>query len=316
MASSGDEQGGGPNELAYDGAVFRKLAAWGARNGPEWFVRYSPAVIGVAISAILPEARRTVRHNLHRIRGDASRARDTLDVARTFASYAGAFAESLMSGSKNAGIPHAIVYGQRNFDQAIALGRGIVLVTAHTGGWETVGMLIGRDFGVRMMMVMQRERDEEARVVHDSSRKAAGFEIAHVDDDPLDALPLLRHLREGGVIGVQIDRTPKGKRARQVSFLGRPGAIPEGPIRLAQLSGAPIVPVYCSRAGFREYRVDVHTPILVPRKLDDAGVDSVAQSIADDLAAFLRRNPTQWFDFGIKRPSPRQASPSESPPPA
>jgi phosphatidylinositol dimannoside acyltransferase len=285
-------------DLAYDGALFRRLAAWGARNGPEWFVRYSPGVIGVAMSVLLPEARRAVRRNLVRIRGEGSSARDALDIARTFASYAGSFTESLTSGSKNSREPRAIIYGARHFDRALESGRGIVLVTAHTGGWETIGMLIGRDFGVRMMMVMRRERDSDARAVHDAAREAAGFELIHVDDDPLDALPLLRHLREGGVVGVQIDRAPKGKRACEVTFLGSSGAIPEGPIRLAQLSGAPLVAVYCTRSGFRSYRVEVSAPMAVPRRADDASVNRIAQRIADDLAAFLRRNPTQWFDFG------------------
>ena len=87
-------------------------------------------------------------------------------------------------------------------------------------------------------------------------------------------------------------------RPRPVRLFGARAFIPEGPIRLAQLSGAPLVAVFCARLGFRRYRIEVNEPIFVPRRVDEAGIDAYAQQIAGALEAFLRRHPTQWFDFG------------------
>jgi phosphatidylinositol dimannoside acyltransferase len=74
--------------------------------------------------------------------------------------------------------------------------------------------------------------------------------------------------------------------------------MPEGPLRLAQVSGAPILPVFCARVGYRKYVVELYESRLVPRRATEADLDAVAQYLAGCLADFLRSHPTQWFHFG------------------
>jgi len=284
--------------LRYDGAGWRRLAAWGSREGPAWFVRWSPPVIGLAACALLHEERHNVQRNLTRVRGPVAPWRDALEVARTFAAYAGAFAESLTHGSKNAGDASALVHGAPHFERALAAGKGIVCATAHTGGWDVVGKLLTRELGVRMTMVMRRERDGDAAAVHDAARARGGYEVLHVGAHPLDALPLTRALAEGRMLGVQIDRVPAGARARRVTLFGEDARLPEGPIRLAQLTGAPLVPAFCARVGYRRYVVRVSPPLYVPRRAAEHELDAVAQYLADAFAASVQEHPTQWHDFG------------------
>jgi len=148
------------------------------------------------------------------------------------------------------------------------------------------------------MMAMERERNEDARRLHDDARRAGGLEVAHVGADPFASLPLLRHLRAGGLVGIQIDRMPEGMRGRAVRLLDTPTRLPEGPLRLAQVSGAPLLPAFCARLGFRRCLVDIAAPIHVPRRATEADLDAAAQAIADALSRFLRAHPTQWFHFG------------------
>jgi KDO2-lipid IV(A) lauroyltransferase len=176
-------------------------------------------------------------------------------------------------------------------------GRGVLLVTAHTGGWETAGAILAREWGLRVMIAERAERDAGARAIQDEARRMQGLLVAHVGDDPLSALPLVRHLREGGVVALQIDRVPPGVRARDVTMFGQRGRVPEGPIRLAVLTGAPILPVFAARQGRRRYEVIVGAPIRMPRSASEAELDSTAQRLADSLASFVRTRPTQWFHF-------------------
>jgi KDO2-lipid IV(A) lauroyltransferase len=284
-------------ELRHDGDFWRRAASFGAQRGPSWFVRYSPPLIGLAWWAALPAARRTVRENLARVRGPQGVVRNTVDTARTFTTFAGCLAETLSNGSPNQREVHARVEGPMNLYRAVREKKGLILATMHTGGWEATGQLLGRELGFEVMVVMRRERDEAARVLQDRAREVSGLKVAHVGDDPLEALPLLRHLKRGGAVAMQLDGVPKGMRSREVTFFGERGRIPEGPLRLAQLSGSPVVPVFCARLGFWRYLVHVDPPFHVERRLGDAMLDAHAQTLADAMARFVDAHPTQWMKF-------------------
>ena len=275
----------------------RRLAWLGSAYGPEWFVRLAPPAVGVVVCLVATERRRAIARNLRRLRPSRGTLRDAADVGRTFAAYASCLAEILRAGSPRARLPEAVVWGDRYFEDALADGRGLVIATAHTGGWETVGPLLSRDRGLRVMIAEAPEQDETARRIQDEARRAHGLLVAHVGDDPLATLRLGRHLREGGAVALQIDRTPPGMRAREVVAFGAPSRIPEGPLRLAALTGAPIVPVFAARTGHRRYEVTTCAPIRVARDARDADLDLAAQRLSDAMEAFVRAHPTQWFHF-------------------
>jgi KDO2-lipid IV(A) lauroyltransferase len=284
----------------HERVFWRKLAHWGASRGPEWWVRYSPPVFGWAAALLVPSARRAVLANLHRIRGEASPVRDARDVLATFSTYASCLAEVLSNdAAQGPRTPRATIYGERFLKQAFAARRGAVLVTAHTAGWDSVGPLLARDYGLDVMLVMQPEPDHRSRALHDHARRRAGVVIAHVGDDPLASLPLLRHLRSGGVVALQLDRAADGMRMRRVSLLGRTGAIPEGPLRLAQMSGAPLLPVFCARAGYRDYVIEAFEPVHVDRHASEAALSAAAEHLAAAMTSFLRAHPTQWLKFTV-----------------
>jgi phosphatidylinositol dimannoside acyltransferase len=284
----------------HEALFWRRLAHWGASRGPEWWVRYSPPVFGWAAAALVPSARRAVVRNLHQIRGAAPLTTDARDVLATFSNYASCLAEVLSNDAPDGPRPPVTkTENEQYVHAATAHGRGIVMVTAHTAGWELVGPVLARNRGLHMMIAMQAEPDRRAQSLQDDARKRAGATIVHVGDDPLASLPLLRHLRTpGGVVALQLDRFADGMRTREVSFLGRKTRMPEGPLRLAQVSGAPILPVFCARVGYRRYVIELYESRLVPRHASEAELDAVAQHLADSMGAFLRKHPTQWFHFG------------------
>jgi KDO2-lipid IV(A) lauroyltransferase len=100
------------------------------------------------------------------------------------------------------------------------------------------------------------------------------------------------------VVALQLDRVAPGMRAREVELLGRRQRIPEGPLLLAELSGAPILPVFCARTGHRRYVVELFESRALRRRAPEAERAAVGQHLADCLSTFLRAHPTQWFHFG------------------
>jgi lauroyl/myristoyl acyltransferase len=283
--------------LSLDGPFWRNLARWGSSHGPEWFVRLSPPVVGIVACGIAADRRKHVLRNLRRVRGPGGALRDTVDVAKTFTTYAACLAEILGAGSARGRLPEAVIWGEQHLQDAVGDGRGVLLATAHTAGWETVGPLLSRDHALRVMIAEEAERDTGARAIQDGARKAHGLLVVHVGDDPLSALPLAKHLREGGAVALQIDRVPSRLRSRAVTLFGASSRVPEGPLRLAMLTGAPIVPVFAARTGHRRYEIVVHAPIRIARTAAVAELDAAAQQLADAMQGFVRAHPTQWFHF-------------------
>jgi lauroyl/myristoyl acyltransferase len=280
--------------LALDGSFWRRMAQWGSQKGPWWFKRYSPPLIGLVICGLMPERRRAIAENLRRVRGPRGPVQDAADVARTFATYAACLSEVLGGLTEESG---ALVRGELHIEDALTYGRGVILVTAHTAGWEATGVLLARDKSVDVMIVETPEADAGARAIQDQARRISGVQVVHVGDDPLSALPLVRHLRGNGAVAMQVDRVPEGVRGRTVSLFGEPALIPEGPLRLAALTGAPIVPVFVARSSYRRYEVFCSPAVRVDRHAGPADLDVAAQELATRLEAFVRERPTQWFHF-------------------
>jgi phosphatidylinositol dimannoside acyltransferase len=284
--------------LAHDGEFWRRMAAMGARRFPRWWMRYSPPLFGLAAAVAMPVARRAVRKNLARIRGPVPLWRDTLETAETFTTYASCLSEALARGSKNEGALRTSFIGGEHMHEAISRGKGVLVLTMHTAGWEIATPLWVRDTKVDVLVVMEEERSARAQAIQDRPRAAPGTQFVHVGGDPLSALPIMRHLEKKGAVGMQIDRPPSSGRTLAVQLLGEPYAIPEGPLRIAQLSGAPLLPSFSARLGFHEYHARTYPALSLPRRATRAELEAVAQGIADAMGDFLRRFPTQWFHFG------------------
>ncbi|MDB4944932.1 MAG: Lipid biosynthesis lauroyl acyltransferase [Labilithrix sp.] len=284
---------------AHEGMFLRRLAHWGASRGPEWWVRYTPPFFGWAAAALVPSARRAVLRNLRLVRGPASPLQDARDTLETFANYASCLAEVLSNDAPQGPRPaESTIINEKYMHDARAADRGIIVVTGHTAGWESVGPLLAHDQGLDVTIVMQAEPDARARALQDEVRRRAGVRIVHAGDDPFSALTLLRALRmPNAVVALQLDRFAPRMKTRTVDLLGEPAELPDGPLRLAQASGAPVVAVFCARLGYRRYVVEVFPAIHVSRRADEEELDRAAQLLADRLAGFLRQHPTQWFHF-------------------
>jgi phosphatidylinositol dimannoside acyltransferase len=281
-----------------DSAFLRKACHAGVQYGPEAFVRYSPPVFGVAVGALLGDKWRAVRKSLRRIHGPRPAAEELRDVAAVFANYAWSMTDAMLVGAERGYYATSRQVDDWHFLSSLARGRGVILASAQTAGWDVGGACIeNRHLGHEVWVLMAREPNEKAREVSDDTRRRTGIRVVHVGDDPLSSLPILRHLRGGGVVALKIDRVQAGMRTRTVSFCGEPWQVPEGPLSLASLTGSPIVTSFTRRLGFLEYEFVNYPPIYLSRRPSEDDLQAAAQTMIDHFESFVRENPTQWFRF-------------------
>jgi KDO2-lipid IV(A) lauroyltransferase len=271
------------------------MAHWGALKGPQGLLRWGPPPIAAAMGLVLPEVRQRIVRNLRRIGGERSRLREQLDVMQTLGNYAACFTEAMAAQRPDA-TPRTQVRGEPRLREALARG-GVVIVTAHVGPWEMTAQLLGSELAANVVLVMEPEPNAAARELQDRWRSERGLRVLHVGTHPTDALPLISHLRKGGVAAMQMDRIPPSGRVLTPTVFGASFRVPEGPFRLAGLSGACVVPVFAQRRGFFDYELTVARPISVARRPSAEQLLEAAQLAADAMQDCIRESPTQWFHF-------------------
>jgi len=281
-------------------ARLRGWAAWGARRGPDWFVRTAPIVIGIVAYLVAGRARRAVLRNLRLIYGERDPHVELLQSLQTFTAFARNLTESLCP-ARFVPKERVIVRGKarvlRLLDDA-----GLILVTAHVGPWDSSAMTLEGDLNRPVLMLLAEEADERAASIQDQVRVSTNVQVLRLGQSPLSGLPAAAHLAAGGVVVAQMDRSVAPRRSVRGQLFGQPFGVSLGLMRMAAACGCPLVPVFSARMDGGARLVQVGDPITVQLHPQPADLLRAAQAYLDQLEQHLRQFPTQWFHF-VSEPS-------------
>lgn len=187
--------------------------------------------------------------------------------------------------------------GEDHLHEALAEGRGVVLVNAHFGNWEAAGQLLHR----MQVPVNVAGHDREAAAVRSllEADAQARFRYLVLTGTPTDVLPMLAILRRGEILALLGDR-PYGSPVARVPFFGEPAAFPVGPYLVAGLAGAPLVQVFSFRERAGHYRFVGFPPerLTAPARAErDAFLHACATQYSARLEKLVRQYPLQWYNF-------------------
>jgi lauroyl/myristoyl acyltransferase len=290
--------------MATDSLFFRRLAHFGAARAPLWFARSAPAPIALLMAPFLVRARRAVVERQRLLYGRRSAAAEYIGAMKTLIEYARCLSESLGASRSGAPPPEVEVRGADEIRQLLDSGIGIVVATAHVGPWEGAAAALAQGAQRSVLLVMEEERDPAAARFEDDLRQGRGLGVVRLGQSPLAALPVLEHLRAGGIAAMQVDRPTRAAASMEAELFGRPVEVPEGPFRLALLADVPILPVFAARVGFMRRLVVVGKPVwpVVDRSLPRRErLLGLARQVLQQLEDHLRAFPTQWFHFVPQR---------------
>jgi KDO2-lipid IV(A) lauroyltransferase len=192
------------------------------------------------------------------------------------------------------------VVGREHLDAALALGKGVILVTAHFGNWEYGGALLSV-LGYPMNVIARDATDPFTRDLINNARGSKGVRIF----GRWDARVLLRALRNNEIVAILPDQHA-AEAAVTVEFMGRPADTATGPAIFALRSGAAILPGFASREPNDHIRLEL-LPALALGRTDDyeADVRAATQLINDVLGDAIRAHPEQWLWLHNRWKEPR-----------
>ncbi len=223
------------------------------------------------------------------------------------------YARYWMEGARLPGIPTAEVrdrmfveQGYEHLQEAMAAGRGVVLVLPHVGSWEWGGMFLAAE-GYPMTSVAERIEPPALFDWFVTQREAMGLTIVPLGQESGGAV--LRTLRNGGLVGLLCDRDIVGNGV-EVTFFGEVTTFPAGPATLALRTGATLLAAAVYSGPGRSHTGVISPPFDTTRSGGGLRRDvaRITQDIARQFEGLIRRAPEQWHLYQPNWPSDRLAS--------
>jgi len=275
---------------------------------PVWFMQAVAVlfVLPVAVPLTLKNFRGMMR-NMRRMEPQGSRLKTVFRAWSVYKNYAYYLIDLLyLSHSPERLREYTLTkIGPENLGKALDLGKGVILLTTHLGNWEIGGKAFG-ERGKKIHMVYAPDSSDLFERQRNLMRGQKGVQSLALKPGEMAALELYRLLKCGECIAMQGDRL-QFDRGVSVPFFGAPATFPQGMVRIAQLSGSPIVPIFIPRKGYKAYDVIIEAPLRMDPK------QSLADNLTHIVSVFERhigRYKTQWYTFipfwdeDRERPSP------------
>lgn len=255
------------------------------------------------LTGMLPDLdgrRELVASHLERVAGKALTAAERRRmVPEVWASYARYWAESLRLPS----VPYAEVaatvacIGLDNVQEALARGRGAIVVAPHLGGWEWGAFYLAGQ-GLAPTVVVEPLEPPDLFAWFAQFRSHLGMEVVPLGTKAPAAV--LKALKDNKVVCLLADRLVPGASGIEVEFFGGATDLPAGPVTLAMRSQATLMTaaIYYDRPE-AEHTIVFNAPMDLTRFQGGVGgfrdaVKKGTQAMAEELEELIRAAPEQW----------------------
>lgn len=191
-------------------------------------------------------------------------------------------------------VSRTVVYeGFQNFAEAQARGRGVVLLTAHLGGWE-ISSFAHSLYGHPMNIVVRPLDNPLIDGLVDHYRTLHGNRTFSKQDY---ARGLIKVLKNGEVVGILMDTNMTPPQGAFVDFFGVPACTATGIARVALHTDAAVVPGFCVwDKALRKYKICFEPAIKLVRT-GNSEEDAVANTAMfnKEIERYVTRYPDQWL---------------------
>lgn len=178
-------------------------------------------------------------------------------------------------------------------EDALARGRGVIVLTAHLGSFDTMGSaLAARGYPIAALTARTTSRFafEFISFLRQSHR------LKLIEASSSGVREAIKVLHEGKILCLLSDRD-FFLSGRNVEFFGEKTTLPIGAARLARDTGASVVPIFTVRQGLT-HALMIEPSFTVPktgnRELD---IDSAVRLTTGSLEKGISTAPDQWVMF-------------------
>lgn len=194
--------------------------------------------------------------------------------------------------------------GESLIEDALAAGRGLILLTPHLGSFEVAARAAAERFDKPITVLYRPARKAFLRRLEETAR--ARPNMATAPASLAGVRQMLRALKRGEMVGLLPDQVPPEGQGVWAPFFGQPAYTMTLAARLAQQTGAAIGLAWCERLpGGAGYSIHL-APLSEPLPDDPADEVEAARVINATMERAIRALPGQYL-WGYNRyKSPRR----------
>ncbi len=255
--------------------------------------------VGIGLAQLIwllhAKLRRVGMRNLEMVFPEMSRRERRKILRGVFTSLGRQLAElCLFPRYTSQNVSQVVIYdGFENFDRAAQLGKGVLFLTGHLGGWE-LSAFAHSLYGHPLRFVMRPLDNPYLDQLVRHYRTMHG-NIPILKDDPVREL--LRSMKEGATVGILMDTNMMPPQGIFVNFFGIPACTPSGLARIALRTDAAVVPGFTIwDPVLRKYRLRFDPALKLVRTGDNhSDIVANTQLFTKVIEDFVRRYPDQWL---------------------
>lgn len=178
-------------------------------------------------------------------------------------------------------------------EEARKKGRGVILLTAHSGNWEWMAMSVSSHFDLPVSAVGKRIHNPYINALVVGNR--AKFKTNPINNRNA-ARPVLKHLKRNEAVGMLMDQRPSRGEWVSSTFFGHTVATNPGLATLALRSGAPVLFVSCRTEG-AGYVVTFGEPIEPPPENggQEDRILEFTRKVDRVIEEKVRERPDEWL---------------------
>lgn len=181
--------------------------------------------------------------------------------------------------------------GVEHVQQALARGKGAIILTGHFGNWELLAASISATVAP-LTPIVRELRSARLNALVSSYREKGGYTTIDRDTGVRHALRCLKRNELLGIVA-DVDTAVSGV---FVDFFGRRAYTPYSPVAIALKTGAAILPTFIVRQPDGSHHAIIEPPLALKRtsmKEKDLVVNT--QKFTKIIESYIRRYPTQWI---------------------
>ena len=274
---------------------------------------FPPAVVAVVTAIVVPvicvflrKQRPIVARNMRRVNPELQGFKLRRAVRKSYQSYARYYIETfrLPNLTKKDIDAKILILGFEHIQNALNLGKGVILALPHLGGWEWSGRWLIHQ-GHNLNAVVEKLDSPALFKMFVDLRTNYGVNVIPLDDKA--GVAVQEALSRNEIVALLSDRDLQGN-GIEVEFFGERTTVPAGPAFFALRTGAALLPLGTYFAtGLDQHETVVRPAVNIERTAslrDD--MSRVTQDLIREFEVLIKKKPEQWHLFQPNWPSDKE----------